>query len=429
MVSGSSSRLSEQPGLRSSPLAQRVASLRYRLEALGELKPLLGLPVAEDLAPRQWAVIEAQLGAAQARLSTRLTRALRASGALAGGADRELSAVVGNLELELAKAYVLFDTYMDVLTQRLSPQLGAQLRGCDALAWDALERDHPALAFIERPLVFCDRGFGAAIMREGVRLPDGSLNPLPLIQVPYSRLREKHNLTSLYHEAGHEALMRLKLRRALAAATVEALGAAGASSVLAQLFASWMGELGPDFWTFCCTGVAQPGTLREILALPPEHAFRIVGGDPHPPPWLRTLFAFECARQQFGRGVWDAWEQQWRALYPLEAAPPETRALLEAAERLLVPAARVLFGTRFAALGRRRLPELFDFSGLDPSSRPRGAPALPRGRPGAQLAFFRWLREDGALAEEAQDRAMTRWLVALGKSTEVPIRRMGVEHA
>lgn len=430
MASGSSSRSSDAPALRGGRrggtgglLAGRIASLRFRLEALGGLRALLQLPPEADLTARQWSVIDAQLGAARARLTGQLERASRAhlpsaagAGPRAAPAARELNAAVGQLELELAKAYVLFDTYMDVLTQRASPELGPLLRGCDAVARDALDRDHPALQLVERPVVSCDRGFGAAIMRAGVPLPDGSVNPLPLIQLPYARLREKHNLTSLLHEAGHEALVRLKLRGALAAAAHAGLDAAGAPRLLCELFATWMGELGPDFWGFCCSGVAQPGSVREVLALPPAQAFRIAGLDPHPPPWLRVLFAFECARQQFGRGVWDDWEGAWDALYPLAHAPAPARALLGRARAQLPRVARLLFRTRFAVLGGRRLPELFDLDALSPARRPRGGweRPPPPGRPAAQLAHFRWLREEVGGPEEVQDRAMTRWLLALG---------------
>lgn len=433
MASGSSSRSSEVRGRRAGLLEGRIASLRFRVEALGGLRELLRLPARHDLTPRQWSVIGAQLGAAQARLSARLHRAARSLLASpTDGAARELNAVVGQLELELAKAYVLFDTYMDVLTQRASPELGPLLRGCDALAWDALDRDHPALALVERPVVFCDRGFGAAIMREGVQLSDGSPNPLPLIQIPYSRLREKHNLTSVLHEAGHEAMIRLKLRRALAAAAHAGLDAARAPALLCELFATWMGELGPDFWSFLCAGVAQPGSVREVLALPPAQAFRIAGTDPHPPPWLRVLFAFECARQQFGRGAWDGWEEEWDALYPLALAPAPERDLLALARRHLPTLARTLLRTRFAPLGGRRLPELFDLAALDPARRPRTAGSLapPPGRPCAQLAWFRWVREARAAPEEAQDRTLTRWLLALGQpDDDLTSRRRDVAHA
>ena len=84
-------------------------------------------------------------------------------------------------------AFTFFDTYMDVLTQRRSPELGPVLAGCDVLA--GMRWPGASDATRRPPLVFCDRGFGASIVRESVPFPDGTPNPMPLIQIPYSRLK------------------------------------------------------------------------------------------------------------------------------------------------------------------------------------------------------------------------------------------------
>ena len=54
-------------------------------------------------------------------------------------AARHLNAALGRLEFELAQAFVFFDTYMDVLTQRRPTELGAVLSGCDVLAREAMQ--------------------------------------------------------------------------------------------------------------------------------------------------------------------------------------------------------------------------------------------------------------------------------------------------
>ena len=60
------------------------------------------------------------------------------------GSRRQLNNSLGQMELNMSKAYAFFDTYMDVLTQRHTPELGALLAGCDVLAWDAMRKEHPA---------------------------------------------------------------------------------------------------------------------------------------------------------------------------------------------------------------------------------------------------------------------------------------------
>src|SRR6185503_18621857 len=224
---------------------------------------------------------------------------------------------------------------------------------CDVLAGDAMRRPHPALESLELPIVSCDRGFGAAIIREGVTMPGGSPNPIPLIQIPYARLKEMHNLTSILHEAGHQALSRLGLVRPLALAIARRLNRRNADARLIQLFALWSRELGPDFWGICLSGVAQAATLRDIMSLPARQAFHVAWMDPHPPPFLRTLWGFEACRQLWGQGVWDRWETEWLETYPVDRLSESHRSLLVDARRVLPLTVETMIHDRFASLDGR----------------------------------------------------------------------------
>lgn len=387
------------------------------------MRELVALPLGSDITARQWKVLELQLGAATQRLSARLkqARSVYFDSKRDLPSAQQLNSSLGELELALSRTYSFFDTYMDVLTQRHTPELGQLLAGCDALACSALQRDHPALRGIEPPLVFCDRGFGASIIREDVSLPDGSPNPMPVIQIPYSKLREKPNLTSILHEAGHQALQHLGLRKALPKAFRAALTRAGASRQLADLFALWASEIGPDFWTFCASGLAAAGGLREILALPPEHVFRISWTDPHPPPYLRVLLAFECCRKQWGRGPWDDWQTEWLELYPLTRTTPGTRKLLEQGANVLPLLAHTLLTAKFRTLNGRTISDLWDLAELAPANLERVARGASTGclkltglSPCAHLGVFRILKDRNVLRERELDRLMTRWLLQLG---------------
>jgi hypothetical protein len=418
---------------------KRIDSLRIRIDSLASLRKLVALPAESDIAKQQWAVLEPQLATTQARLLERLKRA---GNTYLAGADRaedarRLNTLLGEIELDTSTAFNFFDTYVDVLTQRHGSELGPLLAGCDVLAWDALRRDHPALAVVELPLVYCDRGFGASIVRESVRFPDGTANPMPLIQIPYSRLKQKYNLTSILHEAGHQALVRLGLVTAIPTCLQAALARAGAGRQLQDLFALWALEIGPDFWTFCLAGSAEAAGVRDLLSLPPSHVFRISWTDPHPPPYLRVLLSLEWCRQVWGQGVWDGWERQWKALYPLDGLAPRTRALIVRAAACLPIVGRALLTTRFRALGQRTIPDQFDLRMLHPErlgarAATVGSASLDlRGRsPCAQLAAFRVLRDQGPYTEETIDSLMTRWLTALGRTREAllsnrPVRQRG----
>ncbi|TXH37036.1 MAG: hypothetical protein E6Q98_09060 [Rhodospirillaceae bacterium] len=385
----------------------------------------MNLPPQQDISERQWAVLEPQLAAATARLSSHVKRA---TDQLLphiddGRATRRLNAALGQIELDLSRAFLFFDTYMDVLTQRNSPELGAILRGCDALAMDAMRRDHPALSIIEPPLVYCDRGFGASIVRESVPFPDTSPNPMPLLQIPYGRLKEKHNLTSILHESGHQGLARLQLVSALAETLQDALARAGAPRQIRHLYAQWSFEIGPDFWAFALSGIAEAAAIRDLFALPSGHALRVSYHDPHPPPYLRALLTFDWCRRAWGQGAWDDWERQWLAAYPLDAAPTETRRVLLQARRAIPVVGQALFDTRFRVLGRRRLLDLFDLAPLAPNELKRRASGIRSGRldltglaPSVQLAVFRMVREWYPIGEAPLDRLMSDWLIRLGRN-------------
>jgi hypothetical protein len=406
-------------------LQRHVESLRFRAEAFSALRRLVDLPAQNDISKRQWSVIESQLNVVEARLLGRVKAGGRAylPHAHAPKTARALNALLGRVELELSTAFNFFDTYMDVLSQRHAPSLGPLLAGCDVLAWDGINKDHPALAIVEPPLVYCDRGFGASTLREGIMLPDQIPNPMPLIQIPYSRLREKYNLTSILHEVGHEAMVRLGLVATIPKAFRLALERDGAPQTIQDFFALWSSEIGPDFWTFCACGLAGAGGMREILALPPSQVFRISWTDPHPPPYLRVLLSFDWCRQLWGAGIWDDWEREWLDLYHPGSGPVETQDILRKARQYLPVVSRTLLHTRFAVLNGRALPALFNLSALAPAELHRiertaartGALNLGSLNPSAQLAVFRLLRDRGKLKEEAIDQLMKGWLLRLAE--------------
>jgi hypothetical protein len=312
---------------------------------------------------------------------------------------------------------------MDILTQRNTFELGNFLAGCDVIAWDAIKKDHPALDIVEPPLVFCDRGFGASILREGVPLPDGTLNPMPTIQIPYSKLREKYNLTSIIHEVGHEAMVRLGLVSSLPKELKLALYDIGASETIQNLFAMWSSEIGPDFWTFCNSGMVQASSIKEILSLPSNHVFKVSLIDPHPPPYLRVLLSFEWCRQMWGTGQWDEWEKEWLFLYPLDDAQSDSRKILELGRRYLRIISKTLFHTRFRILYGKTIPSLFDLDSIAPWRIEKIIRSVEKNRvldltglsPCTQLCVFRMLRDNGKFSENTIDKMMALWLTKLGE--------------
>ena len=406
-------------------LTKRYESLLRRINTLSSLRTLINFTETEDISKRQWSSIESSLFEAQAQLSSRLKNAGRKYlPFLHNNEDAaKFNFIMGKIDLDLSNYIIFFDTYLDILSQRKISSLGRILAGCDVIAWDALNKDNPVLSAAEHPVLSFQRGLGALIIRVNVTFPGGIRNPLPLIQIPYSRLASKHDLTSIVHEIGHEVTARLGLVHLLPKVFRKVLSTAGASENLVDLFELWTSEIGPDFWTFCNCGAAQTSSIKEMLSLPQSYVFHFSIMDPHPPPSHRVLLSIEWCRQQWGRGDWDIWEEEWRRFYPIEHARSETKATLEEAKIYLPEISKALFQTRFKVLNGRRLIDLFDMSALNPSrlerivrSKDFEAQILRLNSPCVQLAAFRLLRDKRMFSEEFIDKLMTRWLIYLGEN-------------
>ena len=406
-----------------SSLNHNIEAAIKRVQAVGKLRKMLELAPEHDISERQWQAIETKLKTSEARIVGNLKQNLGHAFVSSNGSRLHgINAQIVASDLESAKLFAFFDTYLDVLSQRHIPNLGRQLAGCDALAYDALHRNHPALAIVEPPLVYCDRGIGASTIREGVMMPGQSANPLPLIQIPYSRLLEKCNLTSIFHEVGHEAMVRLGLKALLPEVVKKALRQAGASDEVQNLYALWMSEIGPDFWAFCCSGLAAAGAVREVLAFPASMTFRVSWADPHPPAYLRALLNFRWCRDVWGNGIWDDWELDWRTCYPLADAPEAALNIIQETESYLPVVSQVLLQTKFRVLENRPISSLFELDTLHPAALKPVANAANIGKidlkglpPTAHLAVFRLVKESRAMSADALDNLMTRWLYQLKK--------------
>jgi hypothetical protein len=155
---------------------------------------VIALPPKFDIAKRQWRILDAELMTVETRLIRRTqARSCRRICQQPGDlrAARAMHSLLGELELEMTKAFTFFDTFMDILTQRHTPELGRLLAGCDVLALDSIRKPHPALSIVEQPIVGCDRGFGAKTFREYVRFPGGGLNPMPARTDPVFKAQGK----------------------------------------------------------------------------------------------------------------------------------------------------------------------------------------------------------------------------------------------
>ena len=402
-------------------LLMKVESIQARARLLMGLRNMVGLKPDQDISPFQWEVLESQLTAVSNTVRERL-RAIT---------DRFLSEQhdprmrqkfidhLGEMELELTSAYLFYDTYMDILTQRLSDNLGPLLKGCDAIAANALQRSFLAETTVA-PLVYCDRGFGASTLREGVLLSKSILNPISFIAIPYSRINEKYNLISINHEVGHQTLIKLNMVGLWQQVFKEALKRANASPIIQDLYANWSKEIVPDFWAFCLSGMAQTCSIRDILVLPTRMMFSISGLQPHPPSYLRFLVSVECCRHLWGKGDWDEWEDDWVELYPMDNLDSMTRQLIITAKSFIPVVVKAMFQTRFKKLNNKALTDLFALEEVSPQTLDKFSTlegvlseSFKSLSIGAQLAVFRLLREKRKVKLVHIDSMMDIWLKGL----------------
>jgi hypothetical protein len=393
----------------------KVEALKARTELLTGLSKVVSTKVHQNISDSQWYAINNQLNVIANKISRQLE--LLQDDLLRNAGNEYAHHVgintLGEIELELSQAYTFYDTYMDILTQRLSPVLGPLLQGCDVIAADGLK--HRYLTAVTRnPIMYCDRGFGAKVLREGVTLAN-SVNPVAFIAIPYSRLAEKYNLISIYHEVGHQALNKLDLVETFQEVFSLAAKKAGASPLLQTMFANWSRELLPDFWAFAFTGMGQTSSMRDVLLVPRALAFGVSPSQQHPPSYLRFLASVAWCQFLWGRGDWDAWTEEWEACYPLHKADKLTAELLTQARKVLPAMARATITTRFKKLGHQPLTSLFDMDSIAPERLKRCAAKADflKAPIGVQLASFRLIRDKKDRPIGHLNKTMHAWLIQL----------------
>lgn len=392
-----------------------------RAKALSNLREEVALPPERDLKKEQWEALQGQLVSVSnshlQRLRTYTDKFLADRNDPA--VRRHLVEFLGRLELEITRSFNFYDTYMDLLTQRLSKPIGELLRGCDVIAFDGIRRGFLADITVP-PIVYCERGFGASTLRENINILPNVPNPLQFIAIPYSRLVEKYNLISIYHEVGHQALVKLNFVQLFEKVFDEQLAKAGASDLLRSLFVNWSKELSPDFWAFCLTGMAQTCSLRDILFLPQKHITCINTSQTHPPAYLRFLVSVYWCRHLWGKGDWDMWEQEWKEQFPVDNLDKITRGVILSIERFLPLIAKIYCDTKYKKLDNKPLTSLFSPEKLTPGRLKKMADENAVSTPnfrlepiGVQLAVFRLMRENRQNKQAYLDNIMREWLITI----------------
>lgn len=250
-----------------------ATALRFQLtsEIAHWRTAVAGLTDVENFASAQaWRAVEAYLGLAIRRHLSELVRSvvaeldaveadLRATRTLA-----DVTRVRGRLHRfrrRYLQAETVLEFYGHAIRSRTTTRLGELLCACDVLARQSMMAPLRLLGVCAPPvLVYLDRGFGASILRANLRLWDGGgLSPAAAIKLTRFNLFRP---TSMLHEAGHQVAhltgwneeLPVALRRGVPDAAV------------AELWAGWATELGPDFLAFAHAGYGAVAALHDVVA-------------------------------------------------------------------------------------------------------------------------------------------------------------------
>lgn len=271
---------------------------------------------------------------------------------------------VGLLRDRYLQTELLVDYYVDAVRSRANPELGAQLHACDFMAELALAGPLERIGRKPPPVMtYFKPGIGAAILRIGTPLWDGSFSQVAAIKLTYhNRLRP----TALIHETGHQFAAISDWNEGLARTLRAQLAPAGAE--VAEQVAGWASEIAADMFAFAHTGFGSVAALTDVVSGRGGQVFRFLPGDPHPISFLRVLLGVEMCRRFYGMGPWDELDAAWRRLHPLSQASDAVNGLLAAALPLLPRIVDAGLLTPMSGFAGRRLADLVDPQRVSPAA-------------------------------------------------------------
>ena len=400
-------------------ILKRYTNTHRKINSLTFIRQIVSLSNGVDLTPRQWSSIETLLFTIKKDLLFYLRSAPVLKNLNDPSSVKKINNIIAKTEVKLDRALKIFDTYLDLITQRQSSVLGQMLGGCDVLAATAIKQKHSALQIIESPVVYLDRGYGASIFKQDMDFY-GYKNPVSLIQIPYSMLVCSYMLTSVAHEVGHAVQPQIGLDTIFPKMIFDILKDAQAPSHVKDLFVLWNRELFADLWAFFCCGKAQSG-IRDLLALSNDTVFDIRLRDPHPTNYIRVLLSFEWCRQLWGHGKWDEWEAEWTRLYPLNLSKLKYVKTLEELRQYVPVFSRGIMKAVIPNL-KVRFVDLFDMDNLSPSNLRRISEdpekfkyGLKNLNPCHQFAVFRHMYDENMINGRHCNRLVQKWLRKLNE--------------
>lgn len=252
--------------------------------------------------------------------------------------------------------------YTDAINTRTQKDIAGMLQGCDVLSKLCLEIFlNPLHKPVPAVITYLDKGLGAAIMKAGLRLWDGSISPAALIKITY------HNLlrpTAVLHECGHQIAHILGWNKELADTLFTELKEKDVA--VAKAFSNWSSEIAADAVAFCTTGFAAVAALHDVVDGEGEAVFMYDENDPHPIAYLRVLLNCAMCTVLYGNGPWQQMEEQWKVNHPLKDAGKEANGIIVRSIPHLQTIAKIILQTRQKAFAGKAVSMLIDTAKANP---------------------------------------------------------------
>lgn len=274
------------------------------------------------------------------------------------GPDNLRSVRRGVLQLrdKYLKAEETIQFYTVAINSRTTPRLAALLRACDILCIKSMQELLQPLGR-KTPLVltYVDKGVGASILKAGLRLWDGRINPVAAIKVT------QHNLyrpTAIIHETGHQLAHILGWNEELALALQSRLS--HYPPEVAHAFSSWASEMAADAFAFVHTGFAAVAALSDVVSGAPGSVFAFHANDPHPISYIRVLLNVTMCREFYGNGPWDALLDAFKNDYDIELVSFSSVPLIRKCMEALTDVVTILLRTGHRAFDGKSLSQLIN---------------------------------------------------------------------
>lgn len=261
----------------------------------------------------------------------------------------------------------VWDFYFELFGQRQS-RFGDWLLSCDRIALDCYQVAFMGVTVPKSipappPFSYMRTGFSPATYRRGIPLKrlGHSLNPFPLIQLPYHRLVNPWTLGAILHEVSHNTQNDLGLAEVIPHRIGQRLQRAGLERSVASVWVRWNREIFADLSGLLLGGPAVVASLMDVIGRAPRTVKTYSARGPHPTPYLRAFISFELLRRMGFEREAEQGCRLWSRCYPNPRSGTIPSRVLDTADQAIKLVVDTICYQPYETLGNKRLAEVIKF--------------------------------------------------------------------